>query len=126
MTLCNRKGRYFTQDFVKYTQYCTEIDNELHALNLDTSSSHINNNNTFTRRTFNNNPTTNALFTQNNDVVPMEIDLICRGPLTAQEKDRQQKEGLCLYCGQGKHFASACPNKKSKAAPLGKAYMVAP
>ncbi len=49
--------------------------------------------------------------TSSNDVVPTEIDSICHGPFTTQEKDHRQKEGLCMYCGQ--HFAVACPNKKT-------------
>ena len=43
-------------------------------------------------------------------VVPMEIDAMRRGPLTAEEKDRRRKNGLCFYCGQGKHLARDCPN----------------
>lgn len=45
-----------------------------------------------------------------NDVVPMEVDAMRRGPLTQQEKDRRRREGLCLYCGQSGHMISKCPN----------------
>ncbi|CAL1703185.1 unnamed protein product [Somion occarium] len=50
----------------------------------------------------------------NSGIVPMEVDSVQHGPLTAEEKDRHRKEGLCFYCGKGKHQASECPNKTTK------------
>ena len=47
--------------------------------------------------------------------VPMEVDAIKHGPLTTEERQRRFREGLCLYCGKGKHLASDCPNKSDKA-----------
>lgn len=58
-----------------------------------------------------------------NDVVPMEVNAIKHGKLTAAEQERRCKKGLCFYCGQGKHHISDCPNmseaakKNRKAAP---------
>lgn len=116
LTLCNRKGRYFTMDFDLYARTCIEIDNELHSMSLDSvkpSSSFP-----FAKRT---QPSSSTLSTpspsssnSNDQVVPMEVDAIRRGPLSSEEKARRRKEGLCLYCGQGKHLAAECPNKKSK------------
>ncbi|PSS03336.1 hypothetical protein PHLCEN_2v4010 [Hermanssonia centrifuga] len=64
------------------------------------------------------------------DPTPMEVDAVCRGPLTAAEKDYRRKHGLCFYCRKGKHLVTDCPNMletakknngKGKANPLGKA-----
>ncbi|KAI0037945.1 hypothetical protein FA95DRAFT_1506271 [Auriscalpium vulgare] len=38
-----------------------------------------------------------------------------RAPLTQEEKDRRRREGLCLYCGLGKHLISNCPNMSERA-----------
>jgi hypothetical protein len=38
-----------------------------------------------------------------------------RAPLTQDERDRRHREGLCLYCGQGKHLATNCPNMSTRA-----------
>lgn len=51
---------------------------------------------------------------------PMEIDATKTGsrpraPLTQDEKDRRRRDGLCSYCGQGKHFARDCPNMSADA-----------
>lgn len=72
-----------------------------------------------------------AASSSNNDVVPMEIDGIKRGPLTDAEREHRRKEGLCFYCGKGKHSVAECPNMsetakrkfkgKNKASPSGKA-----
>lgn len=48
-------------------------------------------------------------------VVPMEIDAVRRGPVTPDEKARRRREGLCYYCGQGKHLIDDCPNMSAKA-----------
>ena len=45
----------------------------------------------------------------------MEIDAIRRGPLTPAEKEYRRKNGLCFYCGKGKHTISECPNMSEKA-----------
>ncbi|KAL7280853.1 hypothetical protein ACG7TL_005797 [Trametes sanguinea] len=58
-------------------------------------------------------PTTTT--SASNDVVPMEVDAIKHGKLTAAERERRRKEGLCFYCGQGKHRISECPNMSEAA-----------
>lgn len=42
-------------------------------------------------------------------VVPMEIDSIKRGPLTAEEKRRRKDLNLCGYCGAASHLIKDCP-----------------
>ncbi|KAF5342091.1 hypothetical protein D9611_002010 [Ephemerocybe angulata] len=114
-TLVNRKGRYFTEDFVVFYKLCITIDNELHELSLNRraapSSSPSHAKKFFPPPA----PTPVASSSANPDVVPMEVDAIRRGPLTAEEKNRRRTLGLCLYCGQGQHRANACPNKSAKA-----------
>ncbi|OSX60553.1 hypothetical protein POSPLADRAFT_1047972 [Postia placenta MAD-698-R-SB12] len=44
------------------------------------------------------------------NIVLMEIDAMCCGPIMAEEKEHCCKNGLCFYCGQGKHLARDCPN----------------
>ena len=52
---------------------------------------------------------------------PMEVDALNlktskpKGPLTAEEKARRRREGLCSYCGVKGHFADSCPNKSEAA-----------
>ena len=62
-----------------------------------------------------------AITSSNNDVVPMEIDAVRRGPLTPAEKEHRRKNGLCFYCGKGKHTISECPNMSEKAKKKAKA-----
>jgi hypothetical protein len=45
----------------------------------------------------------------------MAMDLSQVRHLSPEEKKRRQDQGLCLYCGQGDHFAKLCPNKKTLA-----------
>ncbi|TFK25789.1 hypothetical protein FA15DRAFT_617027, partial [Coprinopsis marcescibilis] len=118
--LCNCKGRYFTRDFEEYAKVCVNIDNEVHNLALNTARN-------TTAPSANNYrcpfvPYANPSLTSaapnpppaSNSVVPMEIDAMHRGPLTNEEKERRRTNKLCLYCSQANHFASACPNKKTK------------
>ena len=47
-------------------------------------------------------------------VVPMEINAVKLGPITAEEKAGHKKESLCYYCA-GKHCAANYPNMSAKA-----------
>ena len=40
--------------------------------------------------------------TSSSNPVPMEVDAIKHGPLSAEEKEHRRREGLCFYCGKGK------------------------
>lgn len=46
--------------------------------------------------------------------VPMEINVIHRGPLTSQEKEYRRINNLCLYCGSKDHFRRDCPSASKK------------
>jgi hypothetical protein len=37
--------------------------------------------------------------------------------LTPEEKERRRTSGLCLYCGEGGHFASTCPYRRMNEDP---------
>jgi hypothetical protein len=50
-----------------------------------------------------------------NNVVLMEIDAAHQGPVSLAEKEHCWKEGLCFYCGKGKHWALDCPNMSEHA-----------
>lgn len=41
----------------------------------------------------------------------MDLDQVRTRRLSKEEKDRRRAQGLCLYCGEGNHFASTCPKK---------------
>lgn len=98
-------------DFDEYVTFCTTIDNRLHFRNLEKKEE------TKTRSSSSSFPYSQASpssSTPSNDVVPMEIDSIKRGPITAEEKERRRAGGLCYYCGQGVHRADDCPNMSQK------------
>lgn len=42
--------------------------------------------------------------------VPMEIDVVRRGPLSELEKKHRRENNLCMYCGGPGHFRSTCPS----------------
>jgi hypothetical protein len=45
---------------------------------------------------------------------PMQLDnVVHRGPLSKEERDRRIREGCCKYCGEKGHFVETCPKKKS-------------
>lgn len=60
-------------------------------------------------------PPVPSMPSSSNDVVPMEVNAIRHGPVPPAEKERRRKEGLCFYCGQGKHSISNCPNMSPRA-----------
>jgi len=47
-------------------------------------------------------------------VDPMQLDRIrsYRGPISPEERERRQKNNLCLYCGAPGHYSLGCPNKR--------------
>lgn len=113
-------GKTEPPTFNSYVQLCIELDNAYHRRENErrgeTKSSH---HSSYPRP---NAPRpsyapTPALptTTTSSDVVPMEIDAIKRGPISQEEKDRRRKEGLCFYCGKGKHAVDNCPNMSEKA-----------
>ena len=55
----------------------------------------------------------------NHQVDPTEPVGGARMRLTQEEKERRRKLNLCLYCGNGGHYADNCPAKASKASPAG-------
>ena len=61
----------------------------------------------------------------NTDVVPMEVDAIKHTKVTPEERDRRKREGLCYYCGQGKHRMMDCPNMSAERKAEMKARVVA-
>lgn len=134
--LANIPRRATPTNFDRYVEMCIDIDNNLHRRQLETqkksratSSTHNNSSNS------RNNHTTPAPSSSSTlpPGIPMEIDATKtkpHGPLTDEEKARRKREGLCAYCGQGKHLIENCPNmsdraKKAlaarKASPSGKA-----
>ncbi|KAJ3500264.1 hypothetical protein NMY22_g19315 [Coprinellus aureogranulatus] len=117
-TLINRKGRYFTQNFEEFYKLCVIIDNELHELALNRRA-HAS---APSKRPFAGNSSSSlpaavprAATSSSPDVVPMEVDAVRRGSITAEEKQRRRDLDLCLYCGQGNHRAKVCPNKSAQA-----------
>lgn len=106
-----------------FVEQCTEIDNRLHAREVEkraaNKSSHTGKPTPKPQARAPAPATTSApaptVAPAASGVVPMEIDAVRRGPLSSAEKERRRKEGLCLYCGQGQHLISNCPNMSAKA-----------
>lgn len=55
----------------------------------------------------------------NSQMDPTEPVGGARMRLSKEEKERRRKMNLCLYCGNGGHFADTCPAKASKNSPPG-------
>lgn len=75
-----------------------EIDQELHRLKgRDQPSRQVN-------------PIPPPISGDANAPVPMDLDALTtrRGPLSAEERDRRVKLGLCFYCGEGGHMRNQC------------------
>ena len=47
---------------------------------------------------------------------PMDLDTVRFSKLTTAEKQRRRDAGLCMYCADKGHFASACPKKGAQLA----------
>lgn len=103
--------------FDEFVAQCVDIDNRLHERELERKH---NTSAPTPRRTQDHhhsrqNHTQAAAPLTSSQVVPMEIDAVKRGPISTDEKARRKREGLCFYCGQGKHRVEDCPNMSEKA-----------
>jgi len=115
-----------------------EIDNELYQFNLDQkhaegkNRSHSNTNPSSTQHNSRNNnanhscnantnsrsshsstlpasSTTPSTSSSNSGPVPMEINGVCRGPLTSEERKWRRDNNLCMYCAASGHCAKNGP-----------------
>ena len=41
----------------------------------------------------------------------MDLSAVKGKKITAEERKCQREGGLCMYCGDTRHFAAACPRK---------------
>jgi hypothetical protein len=101
-------------NFEAYVALAIDFDNEMHEEVLEEKARAKRNGKTpATPRP----STTSQASTALSPGEPMEIDSVKvkRGPLTAEEKERRRREGLCSYCGVKGHFADSCPNKSEAA-----------
>lgn len=112
-----------------------EADNRLHTFELQRKQRGSRNTSTRSTSSTDRRPSSTATSTAvltpsgNNDVVPMEVDVVRHGRVSSEEKARRRREGLCFYCGQGRHIISDCPNmseeskrnRKAHSASAGKA-----
>ncbi|CAG8522341.1 9941_t:CDS:2, partial [Dentiscutata heterogama] len=55
----------------------------------------------------------NRLFERCRERQPMQIDSTRARTLSEEEKQRQQANNLCLYCGEPGHIAKSCPRKNN-------------
>jgi hypothetical protein len=63
-------------------------------------------------------PTTTTAASPSSGPTPMDLDAMRFKKLTPAEKQHRRDNGLCLYCGDGDHFASACPKKSTRLAAV--------
>src|SRR6202158_4801217 len=42
---------------------------------------------------------------------PMDLSAVKGKKITPEERKRQREGGLCMYCGDSRHFAASCPRK---------------
>jgi hypothetical protein len=42
---------------------------------------------------------------------PMDLSAVKGKKITPEERKRRRQGGLCMYCGDIKHFATSCPSK---------------
>ncbi|GJE99152.1 polyprotein [Phanerochaete sordida] len=113
-------GKLRPTSFDAFARLCTELDDRLHERELEKKESSKGSSSSRSDSKPRPRPAAYpaahaaapAVASSSSQVVPMEIDAVKRGPLSAAEKDRRRREGLCLYCGQGKHMIADCPNIK--------------
>ena len=46
----------------------------------------------------------------------MDLSAVKGKKITPEERKRRREGGLCMYCGDSRHFAVACPRKLKAAA----------
>ncbi|KAI0074757.1 hypothetical protein K474DRAFT_1676864 [Panus rudis PR-1116 ss-1] len=97
------------KNFEEYVKVATDLDNALFRAHRNEQASRL-------RQQFARERTTVApstpqhyvssvpISSSHSDVVPMEVDAVRRGPISAEERLRRQKEGLCFYCGKAFRF----------------------
>jgi hypothetical protein len=42
---------------------------------------------------------------------PMDISALQGSKITPEERKRRREGGLCIYCGDSRHFVASCPRK---------------
>src|SRR6202022_1354180 len=42
---------------------------------------------------------------------PMDLSAVKGKKITPEERKRRREGGLCMYCGDSRHFAASCPRK---------------
>lgn len=103
--------------FDNYAELVISLDNRIHSRHLerkDDKKSHTARPSATPRSHYTPPPST-PVASSSSEAVPMEIDAIKRGPITKEEKERRRREGLCFYCGKGKHLVDDCPNMSPQA-----------
>lgn len=112
-------GKDKGETFDQFVRLCIDLDNDYHRRSLEHKT---NKTSTYSQSTtYSMFPTSSFASapasspSRSSDVVPMEVDAIKRGPVSPEERARRKSEGLCFYCGQGKHSIENCPNMSPKA-----------
>jgi hypothetical protein len=41
----------------------------------------------------------------------MDLSALKGGKITPEERKHRRERGLCMYCGDARHFAASCPRK---------------
>lgn len=116
-------------EFNKYVAKAIEIDNRVHRRYLERLKAKRSGNSSSSSNSHQPR-SSNSGNTRSNNVappppsapelppgIPMEIDATKtkRLPLTQEERERRRREGLCSYCGLGKHLIANCPNMSDRA-----------
>lgn len=57
---------------------------------------------------------------------PMDLSAVSRKKLTDEQKQYRRANNLCMYCGKGGHFVSACPSRTTQNLRLAEATLSPP